>query len=98
MKLTENSRREFLSKAVMASSAGLASAKFGIFANGVIGKPASGTILQERVAADYTLRIGASALEIGKKQIVSAVTYDGKFPGPLLTFKEGQPVVVDVHN
>ncbi len=98
MKTTEKSRREFLSKAVMASSAGLASAKFGMFRNAVIGKEsAPGAILPERVA-DYTLRIGAAALDIGRKQIVSAVTYNGQFPGPLLRFKEGQPAVVDVHN
>jgi FtsP/CotA-like multicopper oxidase with cupredoxin domain len=98
MKTTENSRREFLSKVMMASSAGLASAKFGVFANAVIGKESpSGAILPER-AADYTLRIGVAALEIGRKQIVSAVTYNGQFPGPLLRFKDGQPVVVDVHN
>src|SRR5215470_3640074 len=48
--------------------------------------------------ADYTLRIGPAAVEIAKKQIVSAVTYNGQFPGPLLRFKEGYPVVVDVHN
>jgi len=98
MKLSENSRREFLSKAVMASSAGLASVKFGMLANAVIGREsAPGAILPEP-AADYTLRIGAAALEIGKNRIVSAVTYNGQFPGPLLRFKEGQPVVVDAHN
>ena len=98
MKSREKSRREFLSKAVMVSSAGLASAKFGMFADAVIGKEStSGAILPERVA-DYVLRIGATALEIGKKQIVSAVTYNGQFPGPLLRLKEGQPAVVDVYN
>jgi len=49
-------------------------------------------------SAEYTLRIGAAAVDIGKKTIVSAVTYNGQFPGPLLRFREGQPVVVDVHN
>jgi FtsP/CotA-like multicopper oxidase with cupredoxin domain len=49
-------------------------------------------------AADYTLRIGASAIEIAPKRIVSTITYNGQFPGPLLRFKEGQPVTVDVHN
>ena len=49
-------------------------------------------------AADYTLRIGAAAIEIAPKRIVSAITYNGQFPGPLLRFKEGQPVTVDVHN
>jgi FtsP/CotA-like multicopper oxidase with cupredoxin domain len=44
------------------------------------------------------LRIQATALEIAPKRIVSAVTYNGQFPGPLLRFKEGQPVTVDVFN
>jgi len=48
--------------------------------------------------ADYTLRIKASALEIAPKRVVSAVTYNGQFPGPLLRFKEGQKATVDVFN
>ena len=49
-------------------------------------------------AADYTIRIGASPVEIAPKRIVSAITYNGQFPGPLLRFKEGQPVTIDIHN
>ncbi len=48
--------------------------------------------------ADYTIRIGASPVEIASKRIVSTITYNGQFPGPLLRFKEGQPVTVDIHN
>jgi FtsP/CotA-like multicopper oxidase with cupredoxin domain len=48
--------------------------------------------------ADYTLRIGAAAIEIAPKRIVSTITYNGQFPGPLLRFKEGRAVTVDVHN
>jgi FtsP/CotA-like multicopper oxidase with cupredoxin domain len=47
---------------------------------------------------DYVLRIAASAVEIGPKRIISTITYNGQFPGPLLRFKEGQPVSVEVHN
>jgi FtsP/CotA-like multicopper oxidase with cupredoxin domain len=47
---------------------------------------------------DYSLRIAARAVEIAPKRIVSAVTYNGQFPGPLLRFKEGQPVTLDLHN
>ncbi len=47
---------------------------------------------------DYTLHIESSAIEIAPKRIVSAITYNGQFPGPLLRFKEGQPVTVEVHN
>jgi FtsP/CotA-like multicopper oxidase with cupredoxin domain len=46
----------------------------------------------------YTLRIEASAIEIAPKRIVSAITYNGQFPGPLLRFKEGQAETIDVHN
>ncbi len=53
---------------------------------------------QARGAADYTLRIGASAIEIAPKRIVSAITYNGLFPGPLLRFKEGREVTVDIYN
>jgi len=45
--------------------------------------------------ADYTMRIEASAIEIAPKRIVSAIIYNGQFPGPLLRFKEGQAVTVD---
>ena len=47
---------------------------------------------------DYVLRIAASAVEIAPKHIVSTITYNGQFPGPLLKFKEGRPVSVEVHN
>ena len=49
-------------------------------------------------AADYTLRISSTPIEIAPKHIVSAITYNGQFPGPLLRFKEGQPVAVEIHN
>jgi FtsP/CotA-like multicopper oxidase with cupredoxin domain len=48
--------------------------------------------------ADYTLHIRHTALEIAPKRIVSATTYNGSFPGPLLRFKEGQAVIVDIFN
>jgi FtsP/CotA-like multicopper oxidase with cupredoxin domain len=47
---------------------------------------------------DYVLRIGSSPVEIAPKHIVSTITYNGQFPGPLLRFKEGQAVTVEVHN
>jgi FtsP/CotA-like multicopper oxidase with cupredoxin domain len=48
--------------------------------------------------ADYTLHIKAAPVEIAPKRIVSAVTYNGQFPGPLLRFKEGRLATVDVFN
>jgi FtsP/CotA-like multicopper oxidase with cupredoxin domain len=47
---------------------------------------------------DYVLRIAASPVEIAPQHIVSTSTYNGQFPGPLLRFKEGQAVTVEVHN
>jgi FtsP/CotA-like multicopper oxidase with cupredoxin domain len=48
--------------------------------------------------ADYTLRIRNVPIEIAPKHIISLTTYNDQFPGPLLRFKEGQQVVVDVSN
>ncbi len=53
---------------------------------------------QSANAADYTLHIRTSPVEIAKNRIVSLTTYNGQFPGPLLRLKEGQPVTVDVQN
>jgi FtsP/CotA-like multicopper oxidase with cupredoxin domain len=47
---------------------------------------------------DYSLHIESSAVEIAPKHIVSTITYNSQFPGPLLRFKEGQSVTVDLHN
>ncbi len=47
---------------------------------------------------DYTLRIATTPVELAPDRIISTATYNGQFPGPLLRFKEGQPVTVDVHN
>ena len=52
----------------------------------------------ESAAADYTLHIETSPVEIAPKRIISIATYNGQFPGPLLRFKEGQQVTVDVFN
>jgi FtsP/CotA-like multicopper oxidase with cupredoxin domain len=48
--------------------------------------------------ADYTLRIAAGLIELSPDHIVSTTLYNGEFPGPLLRFKEGTRVTVDVHN
>jgi Multicopper oxidase len=48
--------------------------------------------------ADYALRIATGLVELSPDHIVSTTLYNGQFPGPLLRFKEGQRVVVDVHN
>ena len=48
--------------------------------------------------ADYALRIGTGLVELSPEHIASTTLYNGQFPGPLLRFKEGQRVVVDIHN
>jgi FtsP/CotA-like multicopper oxidase with cupredoxin domain len=53
---------------------------------------------QDEVAADYTIKIAASPVEVAPKRIISTTTYNGQFPGPILRFKEGQQVTVDLYN
>lgn len=55
-------------------------------------------VSQDQPRADYTLHIKASAIEIAPKRIISATTYNGQFPGPLLRLKEGKQVTVDIYN
>lgn len=47
---------------------------------------------------DHTLRIGTGLVQLSPDRVVSTTLYNGEFPGPLLRFSEGRPVVVDVHN
>jgi FtsP/CotA-like multicopper oxidase with cupredoxin domain len=48
--------------------------------------------------ADYTLRIANGLVELAPDHILSTTLYNGQFPGPLLRFKEGPRVVVDIFN
>jgi FtsP/CotA-like multicopper oxidase with cupredoxin domain len=48
--------------------------------------------------ADYTVRIATGLVELSPQHVASTTLYDGQFPGPLLRFKEGRPVVVDIYN
>ncbi len=48
--------------------------------------------------ADYSLRIRNGLVELAPDKIVSAITYNGQFPGPLLRFKQGRRVVIDIRN
>ena len=48
--------------------------------------------------ADYSLRIAHSLVELAPGHIVATTTYNGQFPGPLIRLREGQRIVVDVHN
>ena len=88
---SRTSRRTFLANAGVLSTAGVIGSSLRM--------PLSAApYFEVKTAADYTVRIRASAVDIGNKHIVSAVTYNDQFPGPLLRFKEGQPVTVEIHN
>jgi len=97
MKRGNGSRREFL-KATCAIGAATVSTPIALgraprgMLSGFLREP------QAAGAVDYTLHIKASPVEIARKRIVSVTTYNGQFPGPLLRFKEGREVTVDIFN
>jgi FtsP/CotA-like multicopper oxidase with cupredoxin domain len=74
--------------------------RFALGRNIFCGPPGTGaeSLAIDETKADYTIRIAAGAVELAPGKIVSATTYNGQFPGPLLRFKEGREVVVDLHN
>ena len=99
MKNYVKSRRRFLKATGLAAGAFLLSPRSVLVSRGdadSANKPAVPPI--EFAPADYTLRIKSSPVEIAPKRIISVNTYNGQFPGPLLRFKEGQQVTVDVYN
>ena len=87
------SRRDFLKLAVTATCAEALPLRGALDLAETAAQPQS-----ESRSPDYVLRIGASPVEIAPKHIVSTITYNGQFPGPLLRFREGQPATVEVHN
>jgi FtsP/CotA-like multicopper oxidase with cupredoxin domain len=48
--------------------------------------------------ADYTLKIATGMVDLSPEHIISTTLYNEQFPGPLLRFREGKPVTVDVVN
>ena len=80
--LTKPTRREFIQVTSLVAGSTLVS------------PPALfGSSSQPQSAADYTLHIQASAIEIAPKRIVSAVTYSGQFPGPEHSFTMKEEVL-----
>jgi FtsP/CotA-like multicopper oxidase with cupredoxin domain len=90
------SRRRFLT-GTSVLGAGLATRGLA-FAKSAIKYSATAAHSPEEASADYTLHIKASPLEIAPKRIISAITYNGQFPGPLLRFREAREVTVDIFN
>jgi FtsP/CotA-like multicopper oxidase with cupredoxin domain len=78
------SRRSFLGQA-------------GALAGAAMFNPTS-LLAQEAAPADYTLTIATTPIELAPDRILSVTTYNGQFPGPLLRFKEGRRVTVDIQN
>src|SRR5256884_4489653 len=95
MKPLSPSRRQFLNLAGAAAGARVFGRGIGF---GEREPLVEGEYQTAESKADYTLHIAANPIEIAHNRIVSGTTYNGQFPGPLLRFKEGQPVVVDVFN
>ena len=50
------------------------------------------------LVADYTLDIAPYTLEISPKHSIKTIAYNQQIPGPLLRFREGKPVTIDVTN
>jgi len=94
MRDLDESRREFL-KAAALSAGALLLPRWDSFGE-TQATPAS--TADESKAADYTLRIRVSPIEIAPKRIISVSNYNGQFPGPLIRLKEGRPVTVDIFN
>ena len=89
MKNVADSRRRFLKAASLTAGAFIASPSFVRRALGA---------QSDAGAPDYTLHIKNSVVEIAPKRFVPMTTYNGQFPGPLLRFKEGQPVTIEIFN
>lgn len=94
MKFDTLSRRHFLETARTAAAGALLSAA----GRGQSPMTHSGETAAVGGAADYKLTIAIQPVEIAPNRIISLRTYNGQFPGPLLRFKEGQHVTVDVRN
>jgi FtsP/CotA-like multicopper oxidase with cupredoxin domain len=88
------SRRDFLKTASVLAGSALGPSAVAL--NSKMGN--RDVITPQEDKADYTIRIASSAVELAPKHIISTTTYNGQFPGPLLRFKEGQKITVDILN
>ena len=86
------SRRRFIGAGAAICGVGLS------YADVLAGRLLGSARAADEQAADYTLHIKTSPIEIAPKRIISAITYNGVFPGPLLRFKEGHAATVDIFN
>ncbi len=93
---THWSRRGFLQAAGITAGGFLLGRATGCKQQGT--SRAQETALPAGGPADYDLTIAVKPVELGPQRIISTTTYNGQFPGPLLRFKEGKPVTIDIHN
>src|SRR6201996_493618 len=49
-------------------------------------------------AADFTLQIAPTMVELAPQVVISTIGYSNKVPGPLLRVREGQRVAIEVVN
>jgi FtsP/CotA-like multicopper oxidase with cupredoxin domain len=90
------STKLLLARRDLLKAAALAAASSGL-------QPIAGVLAQTSGTApdrksDYTLRIATGLVDLGPTHIVSTTLYNDQFPGPILRFKEGQRVTVDIQN
>ena len=99
MTKVSGSRRNFFKTTGMTLGASLLLPRVVFGQSGVLPQSQSeNSRASESGTPEYTLHIRTSPVEIAPKRIISVTTYNGQFPGPLLRFKEGRPVTVDVYN
>src|ERR1700689_1300546 len=67
--------------------------------SGLIGlAPQFTAFAQSRPEPDYRIEIAPVTLDLARHHTVKTVAYNGQVPGPLLRFKENQPVTIEVTN
>jgi FtsP/CotA-like multicopper oxidase with cupredoxin domain len=98
MKRVAQSRRNFLKAAGTAAGASVLTSRLDFARVKGADWGDSSSAGQNSEAADYTLHIKASPVEISPKKIISTITYNGQFPGPLLRFMDGRAVTIDIYN
>ena len=63
-----------------------------------VSSTALGALAQQTAPADYSIDIAPYDLEVAPRRSIKTIAYNRRVPGPLLRFKEGRPVTIDVSN
>jgi FtsP/CotA-like multicopper oxidase with cupredoxin domain len=85
-------RRQFLRDGGLALASGLGGVAVGsqLLSAAALAAP--------RSKPDFSLKIQPCSLEISPGVTIKTISYNGQVPGPILRFKEGVPVTIDVTN